>query len=123
MYSTGNQICYSALLLRHALTVVVSDIDPRVTDPGLTNMVVMGHSQGRLLTKMTVIDSDKRLWPFSVPPEELTVGEETRDLLTRALIFKHLPFVKDVIFIATPHRGSFQALGILGSFADRKSVV
>ena len=118
MYNTGNPIAYSALLLRDALTELVSDLDPAATDPGLKNMVVMGHSQGGLLTKMTVIDSDKRLWPFSVPPEELTVGEETRDLLTRALIFKPLPFVKEVIFIATPHRGSFQALGILGSFAS-----
>jgi hypothetical protein len=118
MYNTGNPIAYSALLLRDALAELVAELDPEGRDPGLNNMVVMGHSQGGLLTKMTVIDSGTRLWPFSVPPEDLNVSAETRDLLTRGLILKPLPFVKEVIFVATPHRGSYQALGILGSFAS-----
>jgi hypothetical protein len=67
---------------------------------------------------MTVIDSGMGLWPFSVPPEQLDVSAETRALLTHALIIKPLPFVKRVIFIATPHRGSYQALGFLGSLAS-----
>ena len=118
MYNTGNPIAYSALLLRDALNDLVSELDPTGTDAGLKNMVVMGHSQGGLLTKMSVIDSGMALWPFSVSPEELNVSAETRDMLTRALIFKPLPFVKEVIFVATPHGGSFQALGILGNFAS-----
>ncbi|HUC98524.1 MAG TPA: alpha/beta hydrolase [Candidatus Polarisedimenticolaceae bacterium] len=118
MYNTGNPIAYSALLLRDALTELVSELDPTGSDAGLKNMVVMGHSQGGLLTKMSVIDSGMALWPFSVPPEELDVSAETRDMFTRALIFKPLPFVKEVIFVATPHGGSFQALGILGNFAS-----
>ena len=118
MYNTGNPIAYSALLLRDALSDLVKELDPAGTDPGLKNLVVAGHSQGGLLTKLTVIDSDMKLWPFSVPPEELDVSSETRDLLTRGLIFKPLPFVKEVIFIATPQRGSYQALGLLGDLAS-----
>ena len=118
MYNTGNPIAYSALLLRDALTELVSELDPAGTDAGLKNVVVMGHSQGGLLTKMSVIDSGMALWAFSVSPEELDVSLETRDLLTRALIIKPLPFVKEVIFVATPHRGSYQALGILGNLAS-----
>ena len=114
MYNTGNPIAYSAMLLRDALTKAVADLDPDGKNPGLKQMVVIGHSQGGLLTKMTVIDTGMRLWPFSIPPEELGVGTETRDLLVRALIFKPLPFVKSVVFIATPHLGSYQALGFLG---------
>jgi Alpha/beta hydrolase family len=114
MYNTGNPIAYSAMLLRDALTKAVGDLDPKGTDPGLKQMVVIGHSQGGLLTKMTVIDTGMHLWPFSVPPSELNVSAETRELLSRALIFKPLPFVKSVVFIATPHRGSYQALGWLG---------
>jgi hypothetical protein len=45
-------------------------------------------------------------------------SSETRELLTRGLIIKPLPFVKEVIFIATPHRGSYQALGLLGDLAS-----
>ena len=118
IYNTGNPIAYSALLLRDALTKVVADLDPEGKDSGLKQMVVIGHSQGGLLTKMTVIDSGTGLWPFSVPPEELDVSAETRELLTHALIIKPLPFVKRVIFVATPHRGSYQALGFLGSLAS-----
>jgi len=114
IYNTGNPIAYSAMLLRDDLTKTVAELDPQGKDPGLKQMVVIGHSQGGLLTKMMVIDSGNRLWPFTVPPEELGVSAETQDLLARALIFKPLPFVRRVIFIATPHGGSYQALGFLG---------
>ena len=114
IYNTGNPIAYSAMLLRDALTKAVADLDPEGKDPGLKQMVVIGHSQGGLLAKMTVIDTGMHLWPFNVPPEQLDVSAETQDLLIRALIFKPLPFVKEVVFIATPHLGSYQALGFLG---------
>ena len=39
-------------------------------------------------------------------------------MLTRALIIKPLPFVKRVVFVATPHRGSYQALGLLGALGS-----
>jgi hypothetical protein len=118
MYNTGNPVAYSAMLLRDALIKVVKELDPDDKDTGLKRMVVAGHSQGGLLTKMTVIDSGMHLWPFRVPPEELDIDVETRDLLTHALMIKPLPFVRRVIFIATPHRGSYQALGIVGSLAS-----
>jgi pimeloyl-ACP methyl ester carboxylesterase len=118
MYNTGNPVAYSAMLLRDALNTVVKELDPDDKDTGLKRMVVAGHSQGGLLTKMTAIDSGTRLWPFSVPPEELDLDVETRELLTHALMIKPLPFVRRVIFIATPHRGSYQALGIVGSLAS-----
>ena len=58
------------------------------------------------------------LWPLSVPPEQLTVNAETRELVVRALIFKPLPFVKSVVFIATPHgvatrRSDFRPAGVM----------
>src|SRR5580765_3325044 len=114
MYNTGNPIAYSGMLLREALTKAVAELDAEGKDPGLKQMVVIGHSQGGLLTKMTAIDTGTHLWPFAVPPEQLTVSAETRELVTQALIFKPLPFVKRVVFIATPHGGSYQALGFLG---------
>ena len=118
MYNTGNPIAYSAMLLRDALSNTVAEIDPEGKDPGLKQMIVMGHSQGGLLTKMTAIDSGMHLWPFKVPPEELNVSAETKELVTHELIIKPLPFVKRVIFVATPHRGSYQALGFFGGLAS-----
>jgi pimeloyl-ACP methyl ester carboxylesterase len=118
MYNTGNPVAYSAMLLREALTRALKDLDPGGNDRGLQQMVVIGHSQGGLLTKMTVIDSGTDLWPFKVPPEELDLDAEDRELLTNSLLIKPLPFVRRVVFIATPHRGSYQALGLLGNFAS-----
>ena len=74
MYNTGNPIAYSALLLRDALVNLVAELDPEGKDSGLKNLVVAGHSQGGLLTKMSVIDSGMQLWPFSIPPEQLDVA-------------------------------------------------
>ena len=58
-------------------------------------MVVVGHSQGGLLTKLTAIDSGERFWErlFKVPIDQLDVAPESRELLRRSLYYKPLPFV------------------------------
>ena len=110
-YDTGNPILYSAMILRDALTSAVKVLDPEGKDPGLKQMVVIGHSQGGLLTKMTAISSGSSFYDAGIkkPIDQLQISEETRDLLRRAMFVEPLPFVKRVIFISTPHRGSFQA--------------
>jgi pimeloyl-ACP methyl ester carboxylesterase len=110
-YETANPISYSALKLRDALTGAVRSLDPAGQDPALRQMVLIGHSQGGLLAKMTVIDSGTRLWDaFSRRPlDELDVSAESRDLLRRTRFVTPLPFVREVIFISTPHRGSYVA--------------
>ena len=111
VYNSGNPLALSASRLRQALRAVVAELDPEGQDPALRQMVVVGHSQGGLLSKMMVVDSDDRLWNIisPVPLEQLDVQEETREILEAALFFEPLPFVSRVVFIATPHRGSFLA--------------
>jgi pimeloyl-ACP methyl ester carboxylesterase len=110
MYDTGNPIAYSATLLRDKLTETVSRLDPDGRDACLRQMVILGHSQGGLLTKLTAVDTGPRLWNSisRVPLAELPASEEFRDLLARALFVKPLPFVRRLVFVATPHRGSFR---------------
>ena len=74
-------------------------------------MVVIGHSQGGLLTKMLAIESGTKIWDAisDKPVDELNLKPETKALLKEALFVHPLPFVETVIFIATPHGGSFQA--------------
>lgn len=117
-YDTGNAIPYSALRLRQALSEAVSRLDPEGRDPALRQMVVIGHSQGGLLTKMTAIDSGDRFWNgiSSRPLDELQVSEPTRDLLREVFFFEPLPFVTRLVFIATPHRGSALADGSLANW-------
>ncbi|MGF7209780.1 pimeloyl-ACP methyl ester carboxylesterase [Skermanella aerolata] len=110
-YETGNPVPYSAMLLRDALREAVAALDPSGEDPSLHEMVVIGHSQGGLLTKMAAIDVGDRLWnsAFKKPPEELDVSPQSREILKQALFIKPVPSVRRLIFIATPHGGSYVA--------------
>jgi hypothetical protein len=107
-FPSGSPIAYSAMLLRDALTEAVAQLDPEGADRALHEMVLVGHSQGGLLVKMTAIDSGTRIWDTVSrrPIDELDLTEQTRTLIKRALFVHPLPFVCRVIFIATPHRGS-----------------
>ena len=111
LYNSGNPIVLSAMRLRESLMAVRKDVDPDGKDPALNQMVVIGHSQGGLLTKMMVVDSGDRFWHnvTSVPFDQAQLDPETRDLAARAFFFKPQPYVTRVIFIATPHRGSYMA--------------
>ena len=61
-YDSGNPIAYSGSQLRDALTEAVDRADPSGTDPCARDMIVLGHSQGGLLTKLTAIDSGDLFW-------------------------------------------------------------
>ncbi len=119
IYDTGNPIGYSGGRLREALQNVMHELDPEGKAPALQQMVVMGHSQGGLLTKLTAIDSGNRFWDniSKTPFDELKMAPETRELLRRSIFFTPLPFVKSVVFIATPQRGSYMAAGRLAHLA------
>jgi pimeloyl-ACP methyl ester carboxylesterase len=121
IYNSGNPIALSAMRLRGALQKFRAAIDPEDKDPALDQMVIIGHSQGGLLAKMTVVDSGTRFWDnFSkVPFDQADLNPETRDLLARALFVKPLPFIKRVIFIATPQRGSFLASNRIAKFFNK----
>ena len=86
-------------------------LDPEGKDPALRRMVLIGHSQGGLLVKMQAISSGDRIWNAvsRKPLDELQLSDQTRDLLRRGLFVEPLPEVSRVVFICTPHRGSFVA--------------
>jgi pimeloyl-ACP methyl ester carboxylesterase len=111
LYDNGNPIVYSGGRLRRALENAVREADPSGTAEPLRRIVVIGHSQGGLLTKLTVVDSGDRFWrnQMEVPFESLKLSEETRELVQESIFFTPLPFVERVVFVATPHGGSYLA--------------
>jgi triacylglycerol esterase/lipase EstA (alpha/beta hydrolase family) len=120
-YNTGQPILYSAMLFRRALNNIVKELDPQGKDPALQQMVIAGHSQGGLLTKLMTIKSGNRFWKnvSDVPFDQVEMPSETRQLLREAMFFDPVPTVTEVIFIATPHRGSYQASGWVVNLVSR----
>ena len=108
-YASSAPVLKSAEDLRDTLTDKVKQFDPQNKDPAMTQMVVIGHSQGGILTNLTAVDSGNKLWESisDQPFESLDADPKLKSLLKGALFFNHLPFVKRVIYISTPHRGSF----------------
>ena len=121
IYNTGNPVAYSAMGLRESLQRAVQDLDPQGEDPTMRQMVVIGHSQGGLLTKMTVVNSGTRFWDArsKVPFEQVQLSADTKDVLRRSVFVEPLPSVTTVVFICTPHRGSFVAEGFFGKIGRR----
>ncbi len=121
MYNSGNPISDSAMHLRENLQKAVRELDPQGRDAALRDMVVIGHSQGGLLAKLTVVDSGTRFWDdiSRVPLEKARLSAEARDMARRGLFVTPLPFVRRVVFIATPHGGSYMADNFAGALARR----
>lgn len=118
IYNSGNPTSYSAVKLREALTAKIKELDPEGKDPALRQMVVIGHSQGGLLTKLTATDTGDKLLQSVLKTnrlEDLKLTAQQQAAIRRYTCFEALPFVTRVVFISTPHRGSYQA----GNFARR----
>ena len=84
-YNTNNPILLSAADLRQGLQRIRKELDPDGLDPALNEVVVIGHSQGGLLTRLMVTDSGTRFWDSysSIPFDEAKMSPETRALAQR----------------------------------------
>jgi pimeloyl-ACP methyl ester carboxylesterase len=120
LYPTGLPIPTSAARLRKALIHARNTLDPKHEDGSLDRMVLVGHSMGGLLSKMMVQDSGLTLWnsAIAVPFDDFQAPAELRKVVDETLVFKPLPFVRRVVFIATPHRGSPLANDLVGEVAS-----
>ena len=115
-YPTGTTFLRSASMLRRDLLAIGSTFDPTGTDPGLQNTVIVGFSMGGMLTKLQVTRSGDDLWKIASnrPLDSMITTEETREVLRKIFYFEPVPFVKRVIYLATPHGGGSPPTRILG---------
>lgn len=121
-YDSGQPILYSGMQLRQAMTRAEATFRADGVDPCLQRMVVIGHSQGGLLVKLTAIESGDKFWRnlSDQPFDEVKLSDDMRATLRETMFVEPLPFVDRVIFIATPHRGSYlTGPGIVRRLAQR----
>jgi pimeloyl-ACP methyl ester carboxylesterase len=121
LYSSGNPLAASAARLREAIRDAVAEFDPQGKDPALQRLVLIGHSQGGLLARTVVTDSGDALWRIASDQDfdTLQMSAEQRTELRGVFFYTPLPCIKRVVFIATPHRGSYRASLLAQSLAQR----
>ncbi len=64
-----------------------------------------------MLARLLTVHSGSRLYEatFTKLLADLNVTEDTREIIRESLFVEPLPYVRRVIFLATPHRGSYLA--------------
>jgi hypothetical protein len=119
-YPTGAGFLPSSAVLRRELRRAVHELDPRGTDRALQNMVLVGHSMGGLHAKMQVVAPGTKFWDAIAcqPFDQIVLRPEVRELVRPNYFFEPLPFVKRIVFIATPHGGSSLASRAVGRAAS-----
>ena len=113
LYDSGKPIIFSMREFCESLSRMVKTLDPEGQDTALKEMVVVGHSQGGLLTKTTAVETGDAIIRAVTHKglDELDLDEADRAMVERYLVYSPLPFVSRVVFISTPHRGSYLASG------------
>lgn len=119
-YPTGAGFMLSSASLRRQLRQAVASLDPECADAALDNVVLVGHSMGGLHAKTQVVASGDAIWNAIAcrPAGEIRARPEVQRLIADTYFFEPLPFVKRVVYIATPHRGSSLATRGVGQVAS-----
>ena len=119
-YSSGNPIFISAAILRKALKELREKLlrQKRSTE-AFDKMVLVGHSMGGLLSRLQITTCREQLLLDQLKIKDsrsLKNKLDRREIkrLEEILNFDPAPFIKRVIFIAVPHRGSAVAKTWIG---------
>lgn len=120
-YDSGKAVSFSARQFRKTLSERVKELDPEKQNKALRSMVIIGHSQGGLLTKLAAVDTGEKIIKGVTGKKlkEMDLTDAQRQLIRDRAVFEALPFVKRVIFISTPHRGSFLAGDVIRNLVRR----
>ncbi len=120
-YASGDSIPFSAHQLRLSLRRARLLFDPKGTDKAFDRLVVVGHSVGGILAKMMGQSSGLRLWQTvsDLPIDKVAGPQKDCLLLRQVYCYERVPEVRRIVFIATPHRGSPLASGLVRDLGSR----
>lgn len=114
-YPSGQAFLSTAARLRRVLQEIQAAFDD-CRNPRLTQMVLVGHSMGGLISKLQIAASSDQLWRAIAnrPFDETCIEPRLREELASAFFFEPAPQVSRVIFIGTPHEGSVYSRRLAG---------
>ena len=120
-YPSGYPFIYPAADLRRTIREVRKYYDPSDRLPVLDKMVLVGHSMGGLISSAQIRRTDDAVMGqfFKRPLNQLDAPEETKQRLRDLLYLNPEGYIRRVIFVATPHRGSTIADGWVGRLTSR----
>jgi pimeloyl-ACP methyl ester carboxylesterase len=121
LYPTSNPYLATAADLRKDLDRLRSELDPDGRDPCLDQMVFVGHSMGGLVSKLLTVDGGEDFFGLVSPKplNEIKLASSTRAELVSTFLFKREPFIRRVVFLATPHHGSNLSPSLPARLADK----
>ncbi len=118
MYPSGIPLPIAAAGLRETLgeaekTFRMPDGSP---DPAFHRMVLLGHSMGGLLSHAMAVKSEQKFWELNTiaPIDSIKGPPDVLEELRRYMFFDAQPFVRRVVFLAVPHRGSELSRRVVG---------
>ncbi len=110
-YSTGIPVTQSAALIRERIAAIRRLGDPGGGSRASNNMVVVGYSMGGIIARILATEMGDQFWATvsRKPFDQIKLEPEDREELRRLIFWTPVPGVKEVIFLATPHRGTRMA--------------
>ena len=119
-YSSGNPVFVSGAILRRELKAFREKlVRTKRSTANFDKMVLVGHSMGGLLSRLQITESSGELLLKDLGirdgaslKKKLPAAEQK--MLDGLLNFTPLPFIRRVIFIAVPHKGSAAATTLIG---------
>lgn len=126
-YPTGVPWTQTAYRQRNALNSAIKQYDPKGTSRNINAMVMVGHSMGGLITRLNNADKPWTIISNILKGQEDLANKNYRQMLKtkiyadggsplmrQSFIFEPYRQTKRIVFMATPHRGSYFADSWLG---------
>ena len=113
-YPTGQPIILDAYDLRTILNNMQKHFNPDLHNSKFNDMFLVGYSQGGLIAQLCIQSSNDNYFKQQVLENNKNNKNTAENLkvinkLDKVLRFEPLPYVKDVVFISTPHKGAEMA--------------
>jgi len=115
-YPPGLPLLDSARIFREKTDELYAFFDTDGKNTAMGSTVVFAHSMGGLIAKTVVTDSGSKIVDayIEVPYDELELTPEDKKEFGEMMFFESRPYVKRIVFISVPHRGSVISDNFIG---------